>query len=138
MRSCSRHRAKRGACLKPTRGGGRRPCAAASSGAPAAACRLRVHASTRAMQLTDLAHQVPEVNALVLKCLHHGLAAGLFPRTHQSFARFRQTCPALHRLGRDDLYWWSMWSGKTGCSCGHCEAAWLQDGWICPRLYYYL
>ena len=92
------------------------------------------------MRLSDLMLQVPELNALVLKCLHHGFTAGLFPHVHQSFARLRQTCPALYRLGRTNPYWWSMWSGagKSGCSCGQCEAAWFDCGWICPRLYRYL
>ena len=95
---------------------------------------LRLHAS-RAMHLSDLMHQLPELNALVMKYLHHGFAAGLFPDRHQSFACLRQTCPALYRLGRTNPYWWSMWSGKSGCACGRCEAAWIHCGWICPRLY---
>ena len=92
------------------------------------------------MRLSDLMLQVPELNALVLKCLHHGFTAGLRPHVHQSFARLRQTCPALYRLGRTNPYWWSMWSGEgqSGCSCGQCDAAWLSRGWICPRLYRYL
>ena len=88
--------------------------------------------------LPDLLHQVPELNALVLKCIHHGHGNGVHPRWHQPVVRLRQTCPALRRLGRSDVFWYSLWSGKAGCSCGHCEVEWLGSGWICPNLYYYL